>query len=179
MYNSVTVSLIMKLVTTLEKWYRHSGIHGFFKRLSFIGEHYRASATYRFLTSEKPVLEGSFFLKLIQGLFLGLSWICKKLHQVLFVPLRDSLFFRGIDTFNQSLNQILALISLILLYTGLFTLVASIFQSRRIKLSLLLMGVGLIGSLLQGKYEACLEHSKVLDFFLDFFRKDKGEESWW
>lgn len=179
MYNSVTVTIIMKIVTSLGQWYQYSMIHHFLRKLSFLGSWYRESKTCRFLTNTRPLFEETVFYKLLRGFFQGLAWICKKLHKIFFRPIRESLFLGAIDEFNSSFNQVMALISLIFLYTGLFTTFLGILTRHGMRWPLVLLVVGILGSLLQGKYETILKNSILLEFFLDFFRLDKGDESWW
>lgn len=180
MYNSVAVSLCMKVVRAFHKWYGDSMVYRTVSHFRGVATCWKNSATKRWLTRRKPLFQGSFFCRIFYGIFSVISWICGKLYELLRSPIHHSLIFGGLDEMLTNFNALCAFLSLLFLYTGVFTFPAALFVHHGWKLSLGLIVTGIVGSLFQGKYDLVLQQSKILDFFLDFFRLDRKEEDqWW
>lgn len=180
MYHSITVSLCMKAVRTLQRGYAHSMTRRLLSHFGGVNICWKNSLVHKMLTKEKPLFAGSFFCRLFCVFFAAVAWICRKLHQWLISPLRNSLLAGGLEEMMTDFNGLCAFLSLLLLYTGIFTFVLSFFFHHGMKIALLFFFAGLLGSALQGRYVQILQGSKILDFFLDFFRLDRKEEDqWW
>ena len=83
--------------------------------------------------------------------------------------------FKSLEDFD----EIIGMISNIMFYTGVFTLILSAILRAKIILPLAFIVLGIILSLLKGKYMEILKGSKVLEFFTSFFKLDEGGENWW
>ena len=96
------------------------------------------------------------------------------------MPLIKSSFFLGsafksLDDFD----EIAGIISNITFYTGILTLIISLILKAKIILPCAFILLGIILSLLKGKYMDIIKGSKVLEFFTSFFKLDEGGENWW
>ena len=79
----------------------------------------------------------------------------------------------------ESFDEIAGIISNVMFYSGLLTLVISVALKATLKIPVVLTILGILLSLLKGKYMDIIKGSKVLEFFTSFFKLDEGGENWW
>ncbi len=180
MYNSVTVRVLHGIYLFFSESYKNSFTHRFLKRIKdAIKNSFANSNLNTIINGEKYIFRDSYFLKIYKGLFELLNKFMQFLHRVLVGPIKNT-FFLG-DTYEilSSFDEVMGVVSNIILWSGVFvTLISVIFKSN-IKLAFTVLIFGFIMSALKGKYLAILQNSKVLEFVLSFFKLDEGGESWW
>lgn len=178
--NSLTISFLNKIYSTFSGYYESSltkKLHDFIRKP--IENTFANSKTKKVLTGEKVLFAKSFIYRIYRGLFNLIEKFMNFLGRI-FVPLIKHSFFLGsafksLDDFD----EIAGMISNIIFYTGLFTLIISIILKAKIILPCAFIVLGVILSLLKGKYMDILKGSKVLEFFTSFFKLDEGGENWW
>ena len=178
--NSLTISFLNKIHSTFSGYYESSltkKLHDFIRKP--IENTFANSKTKKVLTGEKVLFAKSFIYRIYRGLFNLIEKFMNFLGRI-FVPLIKHSFFLGsafksLDDFD----EIAGMISNIMFYTGLFTLIISIILKAKIILPCAFIVLGIILSLLKGKYMDILKGSKVLEFFTSFFKLDEGGENWW
>ena len=178
--NSLTISFLNKIYSTFSGYYESSltkKLHDFIRKP--IENTFANSKTKKVLIGEKVLFAKSFIYRIYRGLFNLIEKFMNFLGRI-FVPLIKHSFFLGsafksLDDFD----EIAGMISNIIFYTGLFTLIISIILRAKIILPCAFIVLGIILSLLNGKYMDILKGSKVLEFFTSFFKLDEGGENWW
>ena len=178
--NSLTISFLNKIYSTFSGYYESSltkKLHDFIRKP--IENTFANSKTKKVLTGEKVLFAKSFIYRIYRGLFNLIEKFMNFLGRI-FVPLIKHSFFLGsafksLDDFD----EIAGMISNIIFYTGLFTLIISIILKAKIILPCAFIVLGIILSLLKGKYMDIIKGSKVLEFFTSFFKLDEGGENWW
>ncbi|WP_297393375.1 hypothetical protein [uncultured Peptoniphilus sp.] len=178
--NSLTISFLNKIYSTFSGYYESSltkKLHDFIRKP--IENTFANSKTKKVLTGEKVLFAKSFIYRIYRGLFNLIEKFMNFLGRI-FVPLIKHSFFLGsafksLDDFD----EIAGMISNIMFYTGLFTLIISIILKAKVILPCAFIVLGIILSLLKGKYMDILKGSKVLEFFTSFFKLDEGGENWW
>lgn len=178
MYNSITVSIVMKCIHSFQEYYQYSLLKKFTDKLRPIKDVYEESYIYKTINRE-GVFENSLLFKIYYGFFYGLNSFFTFLNKKLISPIRNSLFLGSFEEIFRDLNSFVAFIFSIFLYSGLFSMLTSIIARKNFKLSFLIFILGFIGRLFRNKYKIILENSKILNFFLEFFKLDKDGEPWW
>ena len=178
--NSLTISFLNKIYSTFSGYYESSltkKLHDFIRKP--IENTFANSKTKKVLTGEKVLFAKSFIYRIYRGLFNLIEKFMNFLGRI-FVPLIKHSFFLGsaFKSFDD-FDEIAGMISNIIFYTGLFTLIISIILKAKIILPCAFIVLGIILSLLKGKYLDILKGSKVLEFFTSFFKLDEGGENWW
>ena len=178
--NSITISFLNKIYSSFSGYYESSQtkrIHDFIRKP--LAENFANSKTKKVLAGEKVLFAKSFIYRIYRGLFNLIEKFMNFLGKI-FVPLIKHSFFLG-SAFKslEDFDEIAGMISNITFYTGLFTLIISIILKAKIILPSAFIVLGIILSLLKGKYMEILKGSKVLEFFTSFFKLDEGGENWW
>ena len=178
--NSLTISFLNKIHSSFSGYYESSQTK---RIMGFIGKPientFANSKTKKVLAGEKVLFAKSFIYRIYRGLFNLIEKFMNFLGRI-FVPLIKSSFFLGsafksLDDFD----EIAGIISNIMFYTGLLTLIISVILKAKIIFPLAFIILGIILSLLKGKYMDIIKGSKVLEFFTSFFKLDEGGENWW
>ena len=178
--NSITISFLNKIYSTFSGYYESSltkKLHDFIRKP--IENTFANSKTKKVLTGEKVLFAKSFIYRIYRGLFNLIEKFMNFLGRI-FVPLIKHSFFLGsafksLDDFD----EIAGMISNIMFYTGVLTLIISVIFKAKIIFPCAFIIFGIILSLLKGKYMDILKGSKVLEFFISFFKLDEGGENWW
>ncbi|MDU5467852.1 MAG: hypothetical protein E6084_08270 [Peptoniphilus harei] len=178
--NSLTIRFLNKIYRSFSFYYESSLAKRIIDFISKpLAENFANSNTKKVLTGEKVLFAKSFIYKVYRGLFNLIEKFMNFLGRI-FVPLIKSSFFLGsafksLDDFD----EIAGIISNIMFYTGLLTLIISVILKAKIIFSCAFIVLGIILSLLKGKYMDIIKGSKVLEFFTSFFKLDEGGENWW
>lgn len=178
--NSITISFLNKIYLSFSGYYDSSQTK---KIMGFIGKPlentFANSKTKKVLAGEKVLFAKSFIYRIYRGLFNLIEKFMNFLGRI-FVPLIKHSFFLG-SAFKslEDFDEIAGMISNIMFYTGLFTLIISIILRAKIILPCAFIVLGIILSLLKGKYMDIIMGSKILEFFTSFFKLDEGGENWW
>lgn len=178
--NSLTIRFLNKIYRSFSFYYESS----LAKRIIYfiskpLAENFANSNTKKVLTGEKVLFAKSFIYRIYRGLFNLIEKFMNFLGRI-FVPLIKSSFFLG-STFKSldDFDEIAGIISNITFYTGILTLIISLILKAKIILPCAFILLGIILSLLKGKYMDIIKGSKVLEFFTSFFKLDEGGENWW
>lgn len=178
--NSLTIRFLNKIYRSFSFYYESSLAKRIIDFISKpLAENFANSNTKKVLTGEKVLFANSFIYKIYRGLFNLIEKFMNLLGRV-FVPLIKHSFFLGsafksLDDFD----EIAGIISNITFYTGILTLIISLILKAKIILPCAFILLGIILSLLKGKYMDIIKGSKVLEFFTSFFKLDEGGENWW
>lgn len=178
--NSLTIKSLNKIYRAFSGFYEDSitkKVHDFVTKP--IAKTFEASRTKKILTGTRPIFKDGLIYKLYRGLFKLMEKFMIFLGRV-FVPLIKNSFFLG-STFRalNSFDELAGIISNIMFYTGIFTTVLALILKANILIPLAFILMGLILSLLKGRYMDIIMGSKVLEFFISFFKLDEGGENWW
>lgn len=178
--NSLTIRFLNKIYRSFSFYYESSLAKRIIDFISKpLAENFANSNTKKVLTGEKVLFANSFIYRIYRGLFNLIEKFMNFLGRI-FVPLIKSSFFLG-STFKSldDFDEIAGIISNIMLYAGIFTLIISIIFKGKIIFPLAFIILGIILSLLKGKYMDIIKGSRVLEFFTSFFKLDEGGENWW
>lgn len=178
MYNSITVSIVMKCIRTFQEYYQFSLLKKILDLFKPVKKVYKNSLIHRIFNKD-GVFEDSFLFKIYKGFFSILNKFLGFINEKISNPIKNSLFLGSFDDIFKSLDNFIGFIFSIFLYSGLFSMITSIIAKKNFKLSLLIFIFGFIGRLFQKKYETILENSSIINFFLEFFKLDKDGEPWW
>lgn len=178
--NSITISFLNKIYRSFSGYYESSQtkrIMGFIRKP--LAENFANSKTKKVLAGEKVLFAKSFIYRIYRGLFNLIEKFMNFLGRI-FVPLIKHSFFLG-SAFKslEDFDEIAGMISNITFYTGILTLILSVILRAKIILPCAFIVLGIILSLLKGKYMDIIKGSKVLEFFTSFFKLDEGGENWW
>lgn len=178
--NSLTIRFLNKIYRSFSFYYESSLAKRIIDFISKpLAENFANSNTKKVLTGEKVLFAKSFIYRIYRGLFNLIEKFMNFLGRI-FVPLIKSSFFLG-STFKvlDDFDEIAGIISNITFYTGILTLIISLILKAKIILPCAFILLGIILSLLKGKYMDIIKGSKVLEFFTSFFKLDEGGENWW
>lgn len=178
--NSLTISFLNKIYRSFSGYYETSltkKICDFIRKP--LAKNFASSKTRKVLAGEKVLFAKSFIYRIYRGLFNLIEKFMNFLGRIFVPMIRHSFFlgsaFRSLGDFD----EIAGIISNIMFYSGILTLIISIIFKGKIFFPLAFIFLGLILSLLKGKYMDIIKGSKVLEFFLSFFKLDEGGENWW
>lgn len=144
-----------------------------------IAKTFASSKTRSVLAGDKVLFEHTFIYKIYRGLFNLIEKFMNLLGNI-FVPMKKNSFFLGsLMTSLDDFDQIVGIISNIMFYTGIFTLIISLIIKAKLIFPLAFIVFGLLLSLLKGKYMEIIRGSKFIEFFTSFFKLDEGGENWW
>lgn len=144
-----------------------------------IAKTFANSKTRSVLAGDKVLFEHTFIYKIYRGLFNLIEKFMNLLGNI-FVPMKKNSFFLGsLMTSLDDFDQIVGIISNIMFYTGIFTLIISLIIKVKLIFPLAFIVFGLLLSLLKGKYMEIIRGSKFIEFFTSFFKLDEGGENWW
>ncbi|MDD7352214.1 MAG: hypothetical protein PUG84_02005 [Peptoniphilaceae bacterium] len=144
-----------------------------------IAKTFANSKTRSVLAGDKVLFEHTFIYKIYRGLFNLIERFMNLLGNI-FVPMKKNSFFLGsLMTSLDDFDQIVGIISNIMFYTGIFTLIISLIIKAKLIFPLAFIVFGLLLSLLKGKYMEIIRGSKFIEFFTSFFKLDEGGENWW
>ena len=178
--NSLTIRFLNKIYRAFSGFYEDSftkRAHDFIAKP--IEKNFANSKTKLVLGGEKVLFANSFIYKIYRGLFRIIERFMNFLGRI-FVPLiKNSFFlggaFRSLDDFD----EIAGIISNIIFYSGVLTLIISLIVGAKIIFPILFIILGIILSLFKGRYMDIIMGSKFLEFFTSFFKLDEGGENWW
>ncbi len=181
MYNSVLVSFCHLLAVKFSKLYKTSCIHKISSSLRKNHERYKeTSLVYKIFRNLRRVFESSFIYKLSLGILKATDRFFKVLFTKKSRLTSGSDIANSLDLYSLDLRYGLRLFYESLVFLSLFFILGKIFfHGPSLKVSLLLLALGLFGIAISGKEFQIIKTSKTLNFFLDIFRLDQGGESWW
>ncbi|MBS6610986.1 MULTISPECIES: hypothetical protein [Peptoniphilus] len=178
--NSFTIRFLNKIHLFLSECYKDSftkKVRNFITRP--IEKNFANSNTRKVFAGDKILFANTFIYKIYRGFFNLIEKFMGFLGRV-FVPLiKDSFFLGALPKSLESFDEIAGIISNIMFYSGLLTLVISVALKATLKIPVVLTILGILLSLLKGKYMDIIKGSKVLEFFTSFFKLDEGGENWW
>ncbi|MDD7351821.1 MAG: hypothetical protein PUG84_00020 [Peptoniphilaceae bacterium] len=178
--NSLTIRFLNKIYTSFGEYYENSltkRVHDFITKP--IAKTFANSKAKNVLAGDKVLFEHTFIYKIYRGLFNLIEKFMNLLGNI-FVPMKKNSFFLGsLMTSLDDFDQIAGIISNIMFYTGIFTLIISLIIKAKLIIPIAFIVLGLILSLLKGKYMEIIRGSKCIEFFTSFFKLDEGGENWW
>ncbi|CAG7590612.1 hypothetical protein [Peptoniphilus senegalensis] len=178
--NSLTIRSLNKIYRAFSGFYEDSitkKVHDFITKP--LAKNFSTSKTKVVIAGEKPLFRDTLIYKIYREIFNLIEKFMNLLGKI-FLPLIKKSFFLG-ATFKSldNFDEIAGIISNIMFYTGIFTLIISLIIRASIIFPLAFIILGIILSLLKGKYMDIIMGSKVLEFFISFFKLDEGGENWW
>lgn len=178
--NSLTIRFLNKIYRVFSDSYKDS-----FTKKSWdfiknpIERNFQNSKTREVLAGEKVLFENTFIYKIYSKLFNLIERFMKFLGRIFLPMIKNSFFLGGAYKSLNSFDEIAGLISNIMFYSGILTLIISFLLKGKIIIPLGFIVMGLILSLLKGRYMEIIMGSKFIEFFTSFFKLDEGGENWW
>lgn len=182
MYNSVTISLLSKTGREVNRIYKNSLIC---KVVTTIGNNfsraYLNSRFYNINNSIKNIFLSSFVYKIVFYIFGLLDWIFNGLFDLRKKITKGSKVSQGLEFYSKDEISGLRLFYETFILLGIFILIGNLFGRMSMPLigSVLLIVIGLLGLLINGREISTLKDSVVFNFFFDLFKLDEGGENWW
>ena len=178
--NSLTIRFLNKIYRVFSDSYKDSYTK---KSWDFIknpiAKTFSTSKTREVFAGEKILFENTFIYKIYSKLFNLIERFMKFLRKIFLPMINNSFFLGGAYKSLNSFDEIAGLISNIMFYSGILTLVISLLFKGKIIIPLAFIVMGLILSLLKGRYMEIIMGSKFIEFFTSFFKLDEGGENWW
>lgn len=178
--NSLTIRFLNKIYRVFSDSYKDS-----FTKKSWdfiknpIEKIFQNSKTREVLAGDKILFENTFIYKIYSKLFNFIERFMNFLGRIFLVMIKNSFFLGGAYKSLDSFDEIAGLLSNIIFYSGILTLVISLIFKASLYIPLAFIIFGLILSLLKGRYMEIIMGSKFIEFFTSFFKLDEGGENWW
>lgn len=182
MYNSFTMSLLLKTSKAVNKIYKHSLISKLFSSIKKrFNRTYLNSNFYIFNKNIKTVFKESFLFKIVNYIFYFLDTILNSLYNFRKRLTKGSKISEGFRFYTLDEISGLRLFYEVFILLGIFILMGNIFGVSLIPPvgSILLIIIGAIGILINGRELDIIFGSTVFNFFYDLFKLDEGGENWW
>lgn len=181
MYNSFFVSFFAFIWSYIDRLYKMSFTRKIFRKLGRNSrKFYNNSIFSKIYKKAGIVFKNSVFYKFFKGIFRLVDIVLNALKSFFGKITKSSEIRRDLGYYSKDMTRGFEFVYELLIFLGIFLIILKLMGSNiALKMPVIFIFVGFLGTLINGLEIVIIKESKILNFFLDLFRLDKGGEEWW
>lgn len=182
MYNSIFINILMSITNLIKEFYRNSILRRIVDSISRFFYKSKENSTFlKFFDSLEGIFVNSIFFKLFKGLLRIFDILLDALFNLRKKIFKNSFASDSLGFYSRSILLGLRLVYITMIMFGVLFAALSIsgFIYMSFKIPILILIVGLIGLLINGREVDLLRGSNIFMFFYEIFQLDKEGETWW